>query len=308
MNKSVPLITAICIAAGVAVADMMNARIRFEDSDNVRQADRSMCLNTDVIQTGGDYLVLDPDDVTVMQPANPNGIICTNGEAVSGAVLTHMKELGWSFELAEGGEYEVWMRAWFPLAAFYNHMEQMDDYELIRSGDSVDAAKVDKYEILPTDMEGKWLEPKMWHWFKNQTYKLDKGKHFFHFPLRGAWCGGCLLDRMVLVKKGTGFNPDAITETNRKIARPATGVVMSRRIKTERIARWLFDVTMADNGGKIALEYSYGGDTWNALVPNNVYDVPAGSDYLYIRFLFTSGSEDSIPPYVYSYKFRVEKK
>lgn len=296
-------------AAAVCEGAMINARIRFEESDAMRQCGKSLCLATTVVQTGGDFLVLEPYEFTAFQPANPNGKVFAPEGSVSGGALTHMKELGWSFEIADAGRYDVWLRAWFPLAAGYNHSEQMDDGETLVVNDSVDGAKIDKFEALPgaNQMADKWLQPKMWHWFKNHPYDLSAGRHVFRFPANGAWCGGCLLDRIVLVKQGSAVNAEEAGKTHRRVVRARSATLLSRRIRTDRIAAWTFETSQERGGGDIALEYFYGGETGRTLEPGKVYAVPENSGYLYIRFRFTA-AETGFQPLVYSYRFRVEKK
>ncbi len=295
---------AVCV-----LASMMNARIRFEESDSVRQSGRSMCLATEVVQTSGDWLVIEPGELCGFQPSGPGGRVFSPTGSVSGCALVNMKELEWEFELAEGGEYEVWMRALFPLAACYNHREQMDGGECERFVDSADACKVDKYAALPggDQMKGKWLEPNFWHWYLNTTYVLSAGRHRYWFPPNGAWCGGCIMDRIVLVRKGSGVKAETAAKSNRRVVRAKSGEVVSRRIKTERIAKWLFDADVDAGGGAVALEHSYGGDVLSPLVPGKVQTVPDTDEYLYIRVRL-SAAEAGMQPMVYNYRFRVEKK
>lgn len=297
------------LVAGSARAEMMNARIRFEPSEAISQAGRSLCLKTEVVQVRPGALVIEPNDFSVFQPANPNGRVVDAEGSLSRAAVTHMKELGWRFEITDPGEYVVWMRAWFPLAAGYNHFEKLDDGESMMVFDSVDGGKIDKFGSLPggSAMDGKWLEPKMWHWYPNCTYKLVKGKHFLHFPPNGAWCGGCLLDRMVLVKKGGGERAELADPQGRRVVRAPVGEIVSRRIKTERIAKWTLEAEADKGDGKLEFEYSYGGETWAAFTPGEVLSPDDKTEYLYIRIRL-AGVEKGLQPIVYGYRFRVEKK
>lgn len=298
------LLLAVCVLAG-----MMNARIRFEESSSVRQSGRSICLAAEVIQTSGDFLVIEPGELCALQPSCPEGKIFSPEGSLSGCAVVNMKELAWEFTLAEAGEYEIWLRAFFPLAACYNHVEQMDDGERQRFVDSVDAAKIDKYAALPGDdqMRDKWLEPKIWHWFLNSTYQLSAGRHRLWFPPSGAWCGGCLLDRIVLVKKGSSVKAASATKDNRRVVRAQSGSVVSRRIKTERIAKWIFEADTDAGDGAVALEYSYGGEKWHKFDSGELHTVPDKSDYLYIRIAI-SAAESGVQPVVYNYRFKVEKR
>jgi len=297
------------LVAGTASADMMNARIRFEESESVVQAGRSLCLKTEIVQELPGVLLIEPNEFSVFQPANPKAKVADFEGSLSHATVTHMKELGWRFEITDPGEYVVWMRAWFPLAAGYNHGEKMDDGEQMAVVDSVDGAKIDKFGPLPggSAMDDKWLEPKMWHWYPNRTYKLDKGRHFLHFPANGAWCGGCLLDRIVLVKKDVDTKAELADAAARRVVRAKGGEIVSRRIKTERIAKWTLEAEAEKGNGELAFEYSYGGETWTAFKPGEVMTTGEAKDYLYIRIRLT-GAEKGLQPIVYGYRFRVEKR
>ena len=297
------------LLASCLIAGMMNARIRFEDSDAVCQAGRSMCLATEVVQTSGSHLVIEPGDLCRFQPSSPDGRVFAAEGSVSGCALVNMKELAWNFVLAEAGEYEVWMRALFPLAAGYNHTESMDGGEAARFVDSADGGKVDKFSELPGGdaMKGKWLEPNLWHWYLNTSYVLSAGRHRYEFPSNFAWCGGCILDRIVLVKKGSGIKAENATLDNRRVARRKSGTVISRRIKTERIAKGTFEADMDAGGGMISIEYSYDGENWLALEQGAVRSVPADSEYLYIRIRLDA-AETGIQPMIRNYRFKVEKR
>jgi hypothetical protein len=185
----------------------------------------------------------------------------------------------------------------------------LDDGESTVVFDSVDGGKIDKFGPLPggSAMDDKWLEPKMWHWYSNRTYKLAKGKHFLHFPPNGAWCGGCLLDRMVLIKKGCGEAAELADPQGRRVVRAPVGEVVSRRIKTERIAKWTLEVEAEKGDGNLVFEYSYGGETWTAFTPGEVLSPDDKTEYLYIRIRL-AGVEKGLQPIVYGYRFRVEKK
>lgn len=290
---------------------MMNARIRFEAGEGVRLSGKSACLETVVEQTEAGDLWIGAGEFTVVQPANAMAA-ATNAEgSVTGAAVVHMKELGWEFELKEGGEYEVWMRGWFPLAAGYNHVERMDGGEKRRVDDSVDGGKIDKFGPIPGggEMEGKWLEPKTWHWYRNFTYRLEAGRHVLHFPPNGAWCAGAMLDAMALVRKGGGGAAAAekAAGRGRKVIRAKRGVATSRRIKLERIAKWKFEPRASAGDGKIEFEYSYGGEKWERLEPGKTYDVDGREGYLYVRIVLEADG-GKVPPVVWGCNFRVEKK
>lgn len=298
------------LTAAVVQAEMVNARIRFEESDALVVCEKTMHLKQEVVQTSGDWLVIDPDAFTEFQPADPNGSFVHPEGALSPVSLVHVKELGYGFSLATAGEYDVWMHVWFPLAAGYNHGERMDDGEVVTVWDSVDAMKIDKFGQLPSGsaMRDKWLQPNMWHWIKNMTYDLGEGLHRWHWPSPNAWRGGCHLDRIVLVKKGSSVKPDEAPTTNRKVVRAEQGATVSRRVKTERIRSWRFDAQHAAGGGKIAFSYSFGGETWQPFEPEKVYRVPPDSGYLHLRIDFEAAPDGAEQPVLHGYRFRVEKK
>ena len=289
---------------------MIGARILFEESDAVRLSGSSMCLATKVVQTAGGALVVEPGDFCAFQPANPNGRVFAAEGSVSGLCVTHAKELAWDLEFAEEGDYEVWMRALFPLAANYNHWERMDGGDMRMMVDSADAAKIDKYAPLPDDdvMKGKWLEPGVWHWYRNRTYTLAAGRHRYEFPANSAWCGGCILDRIVFVKKGSATKAENASAENRKVLRKARGSIVSRPVDVGRIAKWRFDALFDKGCGNVAFEYSYGNGEWIRFEAGETVPVPEGAGPLRIRATLVAGADGGIPPTVGSFRFSVEKK
>lgn len=296
-------------AALSAEAAMMNARIRFEDAEGVVQSGRCMHLKTEIVQTHGDWLVIEPTAFNEFEPSSEKGRITAKAESLEKNVIQNARVLGYDFTLAAGGTYDVWMRAQFPLAAGYNHSESMDGGEVRNVVDSVDGTRLDKYAALPGEdaLAQYFLEPNLWHWYRNLTYDLKPGRHHWLWPRPGAWTANPWLDRIVLVRKGSAVKPEEATKDNMKVVRVKSGSVTSRRIKTERIRSWLFTCDKADNGGRVTLEYSYGGDRFEPLEAGRTYDVPEGSDYLYIRATFDGEAPDALPM-IYNYNFRVEKK
>ena len=290
--------------------EMTSARILFEPSDTVRLSGTSMCLATKIVQTAGGALVVEPGDFCLFQPANPQGRVFAAEGSVSGLCVTHAKELAWDLEIAEDGDYEVWMRALFPLAANYNHWERMDGGDMRMMVDSADAAKIDKYAPLPDDdvMKGKWLEPGVWHWYRNRTYTLTAGRHRYEFPANSAWCGGCVLDRIVFVKKGTAARAENASAENRKVMREARGSAVSRTVDVGRIAKWRFDAAFDKGGGDVSFEYSHDGGEWRPFKAGETMSVPDGAGPLRIRATLVAGAAGGIPPTIGSFRFSVEKK
>ena len=109
---------------------MMNARMRFEESDAVVQSGRCLHLKTEIVQTSGDWLVIEPTAFNAFEPSSERGRITTKDESLEKCVIQNARVLGFDFTLAEGGTYDVWMRAQCPLAAGYNHTESMDGGEV----------------------------------------------------------------------------------------------------------------------------------------------------------------------------------
>ena len=311
---SAPQLAALLLGVLSAVSplrgEMTSARIFFEPSDTVRLAGSSMCLETKVIQTAGGAFVVEPGEFCLFQPANPQGRVFAAEGSVSGLCVTHMKDIAWDLEIAEEGEYEVWMRALFPLAANYNHWERMDGGEMRMMVDSADAAKVDKYAPLPDDdvMTGKWLEPGIWHWYRNRTYSLTAGRHRYEFPANSAWCGGCILDRIVFVKKGTLARAESATVDTHKVVRSERGSAVSRPIAVERIAKWRLDATFDKGCGDVSFEYSHGNGEWMPFEAGKTMSVPEGAGPLRIRATLVAGASGGIPPTIGSFRFSVEKK
>ena len=92
------------LAASCVHGELMNARLKFDANDDIVAAGKSFCLKTEVVQTSGDALVIDPSDCTLLQPTGPKGVITLSDECLSGTVMTEMKELRFDFSLATAGE------------------------------------------------------------------------------------------------------------------------------------------------------------------------------------------------------------
>ena len=283
-------------------ADMMNARLKFDSSDDIIDAGKSFALKTKVIQTSGEALVIDPSDLTLLQPTGSKGRILPTPDCLSGMTLTEMKELRFDFAIATPGEYETYIRARFPLAAGYNHLERMDDGNLSRAYDS--SLRLAVNHDLPA--EDGFLEPKLWHWVRNFTYTLSAGDHVFHWTEPQAWCGGCELDRIVLVKKGSGLKPEEVTKANRRLVRPSRAVVHSRPIRLADVAKWRLDYEVSSSN---AVRFDYAldsGATWTRAESGRDYPATDGAT-LRFRLTFAADPSDVVPPVVYTHQFKVEK-
>ena len=295
------------LAALGARAEMMNARVRFEPSDDVRLSERSACLATEIRQDSGDWLVIEPGEFTVFQPSNEKSDVSAASGSVSGQTVTWMKELGWSFALKEAGTYDVWMRARFPLAANYNHSERMDEGVAATVSDSADGRRVDKFAGTSMfTVQDAWLEPGHWHWFKSKSYELAAGRHFFHWPANGAWNGGCELDRLVLVRRSSDVEAESAGLENRTVVRAKTGTLVSRRIRIGSVKAWTFEAVLKPGDGQVAIEYAYRADDWRPLAIGEVQAVPSGAEYLYLRIRLTA-AEKGLQPRVDNFRFRVDK-
>ena len=87
------------LVAPCVYGELMNARLKFDSNEDIVAAGKSFCLKTEVVQTSGDALVIDPSDCTLLQSTGLKGAIVPSAECLSGAVMTEMKELRFDFSL-----------------------------------------------------------------------------------------------------------------------------------------------------------------------------------------------------------------
>lgn len=293
-------------------AVMQRGRIRFEESAALSQTGATIIFPVRVEQKSGDHLVIEGEDVTHYAPMKFDSRLAYSPDYSNGAAMINARELCYEFTISDPGEYQVWIHAFFPRQANYNHSEKMDDNGLIRVSDSmnpVKAAKTSKAGATAMFVRDNFLPPNVWQWTPNLTYKLSKGKHRWLWPSPSAWCGGCMLDKIVLIKKGSNIKPEKAGVQNRVLKRSMQGVLISRRIKIQRIAAWMFDYAAAPGDGSIAVEYSYDEKNFKPLKSGFRYTT-AGvkGEYLWIRIRMKNAAYGKRSPIIYHYTFKFEKK
>ena len=286
-------------------AEMQNGRIRFEESAELKQTGKTVFFPVFIEQKSGDHLVIEGEEFSEFAPMRNEDRLVFQQEYSSGCAVVNAGRLAYDFSIAQPGEYQVWIRAFFPLKANYNHSEKMDDGAARNISDSMDPAKGSKTARKITS-NASFLEPGFWHWTPNFTYRLAKGKHHWDWG-RQAWCGGCLLDKIVLIRKGSPVKPGNAGTGNRERISAKAGVLISRRIKLARIASWKFEYIADPGDGHIQTEFSCDDGHFQPLKNGERYFVKSG-EYLRIRIRMKNASENRRPPIIYHYAFFFEKK
>ena len=301
----IALLFAVCCSA--FAGEMQNGRIRFEESADLKQIGKTVFFPVFIRQKSGDHLVIEAEDFSVFAPMANEHRLAFRPECSNGCAIVNAGRLGYDFSIAQPGEYQVWIRAFFPLKANYNHDEKMDDGPVRNISDSADHNKVSK-TARKTISRDCFLEPGFWHWTANFAYDLAKGKHHWDWG-NPAWCGGCILDKIVLIRKGSPVKPENAENNNRERISAKTGVLLSRRIKLARIASWKFEYIADPGDGHIQTEFSCDDGHFQPLKNGERYFVRSDkNEYLRIRIRMTNASENRRPPIIYHYAFFFEKK
>lgn len=288
-------------------AEMQNGRIRFEESSELKQTGKTVFFPVFIEQKSGDHLVIEGEDFSEFAPMRNKDRLAFQPEYSNGCAIVNAGRLGYDFSIAQPGEYQVWIRASFPLKANYNHSEKMDDGSARNISDSMDPAKGSKTARKITTGDC-FLEPGFWHWTPNFSYRLAKGKHHWDWG-RQSWCGGCMLDKIVLIRKGSPVKPEDAGTENRVRHSPEKGTLLSRRIRTGRIAAWKFEYAAEPGGGSVSVEYSYDEKNFYPLKNRQRYPITSGrGEYLWIRIRMKNDPAGKCPPVIYHYAFRFEKR
>ena len=299
------LLFAVCCSA--FAGEMQNGRIRFEESAELKQIGKTVFFPVFIRQKSGDHLVIEAEDFSVFAPMANEHRLAFRPECSNGCAVVNAGRLGYDFSIAQPGEYQVWIRVFFPLKANYNHNEKMDDGPYRNISDSADHSKVSKTGRRITSRDC-FLEPDFWHWIPNFSYDLTKGKHHWDWG-NPAWGGGCILDKIVLIRKGSSVKPENAATDNRERISPKTGVLLSRRIKLARIASWKFEYIADPGDGHIQTEFSCDDEHFQPLKNGERYFVKSGNnEYLRIRIRMKNASENRRQPIIYHYAFFFEKK
>ena len=296
---------AVCCSA--FTGEMQNGRIRFEESAELKQIGKTIFFPVFIRQKSGDHLVIEAEDFSVFAPMANEHRLAYQPEYSNGCAVVNAGRLGYDFSIAQPGEYQVWIRAFFPLRANYNHNEKMDDGPFRNISDSADHNKVSKTARRITSRD-HFLEPGFWHWIPNFAYDLAKGKHHWDWG-NPAWGGGCILDKIVLIRKGSPVKPENAETGNRECISAKAGVLLSRRIKLARIASWKFEYIADPGDGHIQTEFSCDEEHFQPLKNGERYFVRSDkAEYLRIRIRMKNASENRSPPIIYHYAFFFEKK
>ena len=306
------LLCLLLLQSSLIAGNMQRGRIKFEESETLSQSGTTVILPVMTEQKSGDYLVIEGENLSSYAPVKTNQTLAYSPEYSNGAAVINARVLGYDFMIAEPGEYQVWIRAYFPVQANFNHTESMDGAPIRKVIDSADPAKIskaEKYGSQAMPRRDHFLPPKVWHWTPNLTYHLTKGRHRWIWPSPSAWCGGCVLDKMVLIKKGNTLKPENADIKNQTLHRKMNGELISRRIKIKRIKAWMFEYTAAPGNGRIEVEYSYDEKNFKPLKNGTRYETSGvKGEYLWIRIKMQNSEYGKQPPVLYHYVFKFEKK
>ena len=118
-----------------------------------------------------------------------------------------------------------------------------------------------------------------------------------------------MLDKIVLIRKGSPVKPEDAGIENRVRHSPENGTLLSRRIRTERIAAWQFEYAAAPGSGSVSVEYSYDEKHFYPLENRQRYPItPGRGEYLWIRIRMKNDPAGKRPPIIYHYAFSFEKR
>ena len=293
-------------------AKMQRGRVQFEESEALSQSGNTICFPVCVEQKSGDYLVIEGEDFFRYAPTKKDCRLLNSPNYSNSGAVVNARELIYDFAIATPGEYQVWIRAFFPRQANYNHSEFMDDGETRVISDSTDHHKISKTAKSGATTQvvlDNFLPSNTWHWTPNFSYTLDKGSHRWTWTSPSAWCGGCILDKIVMIRKGSNVEPESAGTENRIVYRPKQGTLTSRRIRTERIAAWLFEYAAEPGDGSITVEYSYDKEHFLPLKSGEQHKIKHGQgEYLWIRIRMSNAPYGKQIPVIYHYDFKFEKK
>jgi len=296
MNSRVLTVAVMGFAGMCFGGGLVNAELGFGSSADFMRCGRTIALSTSLKQESGDWIVINAEEFSRFTPANDKGRLSRPEGVLSPSVVTHASDLQYSFWLTNAGKYDVWIHAKFPVKGFFNHSESMDCGTPRVIHDSEDP-------ITP----GTWLPPGMWHWVKTTTYDLVRGPHHWRWLPPGAWCAGCELDRIVLIRHGSEVAPETAGRANLTVKRPSEASLTAKRIKLARVTAWRFVPVFDKGDGDVVFEYSTDGATWRPAPFDHLVKVGRGEEYLRLRVTLKSAPEGKPQPIIYDYAFSVER-
>jgi len=234
-------------------------------------------LNHEFIQNDGHFVVLEAENSSVLHFLSDKGAPTVDKTASGGYCIKNVRALKTTFVVNKAGTYQMWYRAWFPLKGNWNHWERMDDGPSRHRLDS---------DYGPAE---KWL------WGKGPQYQLSKGRHSLVFPKPTGWCGGALLDKIVISPAGTstpiGLGP-AVSPTRHVLF----GEFACNALLLNDASTWELKYEEQLCGGSVRVEYSCDrGETWEILPKGEIKQAPAANIRVCFRFVLEAATDGDSP-------------
>jgi len=287
-HLSAILAFAVFTAAG---GELQRANLKFEERQNISISDSIICIPSKIVQVSEGAIKIEAENFAAADLQRSDKRIESMPDASRNFAVSYAKMLRYELDITSPGKYQIYFRAKFPLVAFWNHTEVMNDGTAERIVDS---------DCRPANI---------WIWYSGMVYELQKGKNIWTFSSPGGWCGGAVLDSMVLMPEKMNIKPEDVNDKLSKLELPATGQAVSRRIKLQRIASWQLDFVPVPHGGRIVVEYSYDGESFFPVEAGKIYDtVNVRDEYLYFKINMETAKDAHISPFIYNLRFSIQRK
>lgn len=245
--------------------------LRVSPNDTVTEYIGWLQLRRTYVQNAGRPIVIETEKSTsiVFSSDSPKNVFQDKKRNVT--AVRNVKRLENTIRVKTAGTYKVHYHAFFPVADEWNHIEQMDDGRQIYVKDCNKISGVGN----------------QWVWVKGPEYHLDPGLHTYLFPSPTAWCGGALLDKIVLLpadyKKPLWEGCPTVTPSRL----PDSGSVLSNIFAISPFKSWRLDYEDNPCGGKIRIDYSYDrSNNWTSLPGKEPVVVPQSVTLLTFKISF----------------------
>ena len=263
-------------AAGVE-PETVRVPVRFETLENAVADGGLIRLRNEYRQDKSKPIVFEAEESTVIELQSLDQRIMKDEQASAAHCLQNVKKFEADFTVETPGQYQVRLRAWFPTKAFYNHNACMDDGEVRQEVDSQSS------------------DPEVWFWTQGTVYDLAKGPHRYVFPSPNAFCGGARIDKVAILPIGNtevvGLGPEVSPVTT-----PLDAKAITKRINLRLIKSWQLTYEITENGGTVAVEYSFDQAKWKPMPSGKSVSVPVPKPrFVYFRFRLTGKSPGHSP-------------
>lgn len=263
--------------------------VRFETLENAVADGGLIRLRIEYRQEKDKPIVFEAEESMIIGLQSLDQRIMKDDQASAAHYLQNVKKLEADFMVETPGQYQVRLRAWFPVKAFYNHNACMDDGEVRQVVDS------------------QSNDPEVWFWTQGTVYDLSKGAHHYVFPSPSAFCGGARIDKVAILPVSnaevTGLGPEVSPVTT-----PLDGKAITKRINLRLIKSWQLNYEITENGGKVAVEYSFDQTIWKSMPSGKSVSVPVPKPrFVYFRFRLT-GKIPGHSPWIQGVALTIEKE